>query len=89
MAHYRETEEQVHSETLGCRDVPGQGGLREHADRGELVRNGHHYLRGPRCQYSTLYTGDTWKPVLGMAPGVAYFCVSMSCVRPLLRPHLR
>ena len=34
------TREQVHSETLGRRNVSRQSGLREHADRGERVGKG-------------------------------------------------
>ena len=57
--HYREAREQVHSETLGRRNVSGQSGLREHADRGERVGKGRHHLRGFRCLYSGLYSGST------------------------------
>ena len=45
-----EAREQVHSETLGCRDVFGRSRLREHAARGERVGKGRHHLRNPRCQ---------------------------------------
>ena len=53
------TREQVHSETLGRRNVSGQSGLLEHADRGERVGKGRHHLRGFRCLYSALYSGCT------------------------------
>ena len=54
-------------ETLGCRDVAGHSGLREHADRGDCVCHGRHLLRGPRRLPCTV--GDTCLfPVLGMVP---------------------